>query len=412
MTLKQCLLILLPLILLYLSQTYSCTTAIVTGKATPDGRPLLWKHRDSDFIQNKMMFFEDGQLNYIGLVNGVDSTGAEVWAGCNSAGFAIMNAASYNLNINDTTGIKDREGILMKAALQVCTTLHDFENLLDSLPKPLGVEANFGAIDASGGAAYYETGNFEFRKVDVNDLRLAPSGYLIRTNYSFTGKMNQGYGYIRYNTALELFDFASATNNLTAPFILQQVSRSLKHSLTQVDLAKLPYPSKLNPPELVFFIDFIPRFSSTSSIVVQGVQPVDSPDLTTLWTLLGFPLGSVMIPIWVQGGMRLPKVLTDDGTGKALLCEMSLQLKKCYFPVKRGSGKNYLNRAALFNQEQNGILQKIESLEKRILKRTQQLLRQQNNKKLNTAAIQNFYDWIDQTIISEYGELMKLYLAP
>ena len=33
------------------------TTAIVSGKYTMDGRPLLFKHRDSGKLQNKIMYF-------------------------------------------------------------------------------------------------------------------------------------------------------------------------------------------------------------------------------------------------------------------------------------------------------------------------------------------------------------------
>ena len=55
-------------------------------------------------------------------------------------------------------------------------------------------EANFGVIDAQGGAAYYETTNFSFTKIDANDPVVAPFGYLIRTNYSFTGTADDGYG--------------------------------------------------------------------------------------------------------------------------------------------------------------------------------------------------------------------------
>ena len=29
-----------------------CTTAVVSGSATPDGRPLLWKNRDTDEANN------------------------------------------------------------------------------------------------------------------------------------------------------------------------------------------------------------------------------------------------------------------------------------------------------------------------------------------------------------------------
>ena len=30
----------------------ACTSAVVSGKVTPDGRPLLWKNRDTDFMRN------------------------------------------------------------------------------------------------------------------------------------------------------------------------------------------------------------------------------------------------------------------------------------------------------------------------------------------------------------------------
>ena len=34
----------------------ACTSAIITGKATPDGRPLMWKHRDTGQENNKIEY--------------------------------------------------------------------------------------------------------------------------------------------------------------------------------------------------------------------------------------------------------------------------------------------------------------------------------------------------------------------
>ena len=184
---------------------FLCTTAVVSGKATNDGRPLLLKNRDADALQNKLVYFFDGKYRFMGLVNSEDINNKEVWCGFNEFGFGIMNSASYNLKVNDTTKISDLEGIIMKMALEQCKTLEDFEKMLNDLPKPLGVEANFGVIDANGGAAYYETDNFKFIKFDVNDPAVAPNGYLIRTNFSISGQENKGYGYIRYQTASEIF---------------------------------------------------------------------------------------------------------------------------------------------------------------------------------------------------------------
>ena len=202
---------------------FPCTTAVVSGKATDDGRPLLLKNRDADALQNKLVYFFDGKYRFIGLVNSEDKENKDVWCGFNAAGFGIMNSASYNLKINDTTTISDLEGRIMKLALETCATLEDFEKLLNDLPKPLGVEANFGVIDATGGAAYYETDNFKFIKYDVNDPSVAPNGYLIRTNYSVAGEDNKGYGYIRYATASGLFENQTKDGKLSFEFLINYV---------------------------------------------------------------------------------------------------------------------------------------------------------------------------------------------
>ena len=59
---------------------------------------------------------------------------------------------------------------------------------------------NFGVIDARGNGAYFETNNFTYVCYDVNDARVASYGYLIRTNYSLSGLLGKGHGYIRYKT--------------------------------------------------------------------------------------------------------------------------------------------------------------------------------------------------------------------
>ncbi len=386
----------------------ACTTAIITGKATPDGRPILWKHRDSSDFQNKLMFFKDGRYEYIGLVNTKDKTGEEVWAGCNSSGFAIMNAASYNLNINDTTKAKDREGIVMKMALKTCETVVDFEKMLNDMPKPLGVNANFGVIDAKGGAAYFETGNFHFTKFDANNPTVAPFGYLIRTNYSFTGPIDDGYGYIRYSMAENLFNQAQAMNTLSAEFILQEASRCLKHSLTGIDLEEQASDCHENQTKFIPFEDFIPRYSSTATFLVQGVKPNESPTFCTIWTILGFPLCSVAFPTWIEGGENLSPLLIEGQNQVAPLCDFALKLKAQCFPIKRGSGSKYLNITALVNQEKTGMLQKLAPVEAEILDKTAEKLPIWHQTGMRRSEIQTFYRELENLVRKQYLELFGL----
>mgnify|MGYP005841194139 CR=1 FL=1 len=388
---------------------YPCTTGIITSKVSKDGRPILFKHRDSDYEQNKLMYFADGKYDYIGLVNSEDKLGKEVWGGSNSAGFAIINSASYNLkDPDDKTELKDMEGVLMKEALQVCASVDEFEKFLIKHKKPLGVEANFGVIDALGNAAYFECNNFSYKKYDANDSQTAPNGYLIRTNFSFSGREDKGYGYIRFQNADELLSSASKTNEISVKFILQNVSRSLKHSLTKVDLKK-EYSADESENLFVPFEDFIPRNSSTSTILIQGVKTGEEPSLTTIWTLLGFPLATVAFPVWVASGKDLPNLLTSDGNNAAPLCDKSLQLKSRLFPIIRGSGYKYLNLAALINKQNKGILQKIILIENEIFEKAfiyQEEFR--SKKSLNKNKAKEFYEWADKFISSEFQNKFKI----
>lgn len=395
---------LLIITLIFLTQTiFPCTTAIVSGKYTKSGRPLLLKHRDSGFEQNKLMFFNDGKYNYIGLVNSEDKIGKEVWGGVNSEGFAIINSASYNLKPDsDKTELMDKEGEIMKLALQNCSTIEDFENLLLNHKKPIGVEANFGVIDTKGGAAYYETNNFTFNKIDANDLSAAPFGYLIRTNYSFITDKNSGYGYIRYNTANELFYEASLKNNLSVNFIINDLSKSLKHSLLDIDLKQNIQFSETED-KFIPFQDFIPRNSSCATILIEGVKPNETPELATLWTVLGFQLTSVVFPTWVKSGSELPKLLLADDSGNAPLCNKALELKNELFPIKLGNGQNYINIPKLINKEKTGFLQKLKPLEDKIIEKTNSKLNEwRKNKQLPKDEVDNLYNYLEKEITEFY----------
>jgi penicillin V acylase-like amidase (Ntn superfamily) len=199
--------ILFSLYFLFVGNSYSCTTAVISGKATEDGRPLLWKLRDTDYLENYVKQFPatDGKYAFIGLINSIDTLANEVWGGNNEVGFAIMNSASFNVNLEDSVKTKSQPGFFMKKALEICKTLEDFEKLLDNTAKPMGLAAHFGVIDANGGAAFYEVNNYTWTKYDANDPKVAPKGYILRTNFSETGKPNIGYGFVRLQTAQELF---------------------------------------------------------------------------------------------------------------------------------------------------------------------------------------------------------------
>lgn len=382
--------------------SYACTTAVISGKATADGRPLLWKLRDADEEKNSMRFFNDGKYSYIGLINSNDNAGENVWAGANSEGFAIMNNASYNVNIDDTVSLKDQEGVFMKLALQECATLADFEKLLENYPKPHGLAANFGVIDGKGGAAYYEVDNYSYVKYDVNDPEIAPQGYLFRTNFSFRGKKDVGYGYIRYQTAEEIFRNAYARNELNYRTIIQEFSRCFYHPVINVDYRE-KYSDVPKGNNFVHSDDLITRKGSVSSFIVQGVRSGEPTDLSTIWTLVGFPETSVAVPVWVRGGDALPKTLVyDEMIQTSRLNKYALEWKEKCYPIGRADGYHYLNISELVNKEGTGFVQRIEKLEDSIFDKTDNKIENWRKKKPTEAQILEFYNEIDKLIEEFY----------
>lgn len=379
----------------------ACTTAIISGKYTTDGRPMIWKVRDTDYAKNSMKFYADGKYSYIGLINSEDSTGAQVWGGANSAGFSIMNSASFNVNMDDTTSKKDLEGQFMRKALQECATLADFEALIKSNPKPMGLAAHFGVIDAKGGAAFYEVNNYTFTKFDANNPAEAPNGYIIRTNFSFTGKKDIGYGFIRFQTAQDLFYAADAQHKMNYQTILQEFTRCFKNPVLNRNYRE-EFKSIPAGEHFVNSDDLLSRSGTSSAILVQGVKPGEPTDLSTVWTMVGFPNTCIALPLWVREGDKLPRMVVKNKQGNSPLNSMALELMDQCYPMKRSDGSRYIQISKLFNLEKTGIVQKLEVVERDIFKITDEKVATWRSGKIKSGEVAQFYSWLDNLVATTY----------
>jgi len=389
--------------LLIACQIFACTTAIVSGKYTKDGKPVIWKLRDTESFQNKLKYFTDGKIPYIGLINSDDTNGDAIWGGYNSAGFAIMNSASFNTNLDKPTKFTDQEGAIMKQALKNCKTLEDFEEMLNNLPRPMGLNANFGVIDAKGGCAYYETDNNKFVKFDANDASVAPNGYIIRTNFSYTGKKDIGYGFIRNQSAVELFNEADAEGNFSTNNFIKNFSRTLHHSLLKTDFSTV-YPN-VTKGHFVNSGDFIVRHGSASSIIIKGVKKNENPNNTCFWSMISFPLTTVAIPVWMTKNGDLPNITIAEGKKNAQLAEYALALKDRLYPIKRSSGYKYMDLSAYQNTVNGGIKHNIDRIEDEILLKASIL---EKSQKLTDKDIVAFYNWVDTYVEKEYKACFNL----
>lgn len=394
------------------NEAMACTSVVVSGKVTPDGRPLLWKHRDTGALQNSVKYFSGEKYSFIAVVNSGEDNPTDVWIGTNSAGFSVMNTQSYNLvEVKDDEERGEANGRVMRRALEVCATVDDFKVFLDTLAKPSLIEANFGVIDAQGGAAMFEVDYEKYVMFDANDPKDAPCGYIARSNFSFTGKVNVGAGYVRYMQEDKLLMPASAMKRITPAWIFSELSRSFVNPILGIDLKQGDFNL---PKGTGWFVeqDFISRHESASSVVIQGVKKGENPDLVTMWTALGYPPVSVALPLWVKGADRKLPVLVQtekDMAASGMSRRTTVLLDKVY-AYNQGMGTNrYFNWELLYNLDKTGYMQLLAPVEEKVFQMTEPLMKEWRAK--GTPDIQQmyqFYDELDRYVAGEYNRLFGL----
>lgn len=217
-------LLLVAAVLLGAVSAAACSSMIVSAAASANGRPMIWKNRDTGAEGNFLHRVEaPGRIGYVGLFNDADTLCTdEAWMGVNDAGFAIINTVAYNLAPNDPAWT-DREGFVMARALQSCRSVDDFAALLDSLPRPMGLRTCFGVLDAEGRGAYFETDDYRYARYDLSD---AKEGVMVRTNYAYSGPTVgietsrpdndfRSWGYVRHRDVVDILGPQIATGSLT-----------------------------------------------------------------------------------------------------------------------------------------------------------------------------------------------------
>ena len=280
------------------------------------------KHRDSGCLESHMEWFKGEKYNFIGLVDdnartepqsSVPFSGVEVWSGMNSAGFCIMNTATYDLKDDDVpSSLMDREGQVMYMALSKCKDLADFEKLLDDLERPMGVEANFGVIDAFGGAAYYEVNNTKWVKFDVN---AEPDGYMIVTNFTRTGRKEDRKGEDRFKCVSDMMDSVLKSAKESSATGIQNGVKGLDHKFMYLMISRSGAP--------------VLRNITSSSIVFEGVRKGENPMYSVMWTALGYPLSTTYLPLMVTDKDNIPSYMRQDPvTGHSSMCSNALKMKE------------------------------------------------------------------------------------
>lgn len=335
------------------AQVAGCTSVIITGKHTPDGRPLLLKHRDAAGELERLVNFRGEKYNITAIIAGSDSLG--LVCGTNSARLSIVNTATFNLGSRKIAGISPSR--VMYEALSGCQTIEEFETLLTTLQaKDSLVPANFGLIDYVGGAAYYEVAYDKWTKFDVNDPEVAPDGYMVYTNFSKTGDTRNRRGYVRFLTADNILQEAirEKKTKFTPMWLINHISRSLRNDYAGIDLTK-DYTLSVNG--LFPDMDFIPNRYTKSVTIFQGSRNCDEE--TTMWMVPGNPLFTPVFVYTAKKGVPL-NLYTD-------IARESKCLLNRFYINSYDKEKYYLKYIELYHEGGVGLTQEIRREEESLL---------------------------------------------
>lgn len=309
------------------SLTFAITTACTIGAFAPEAmkesRPVLWKNRDVINPDQEMKFLPGPRFRFVANIYAGETL--DVWAGINEAGFAIMNSNSYNLTDNLASA---DDGNTMRLALGLCATVDDFARLLDSL-NLIGRQtpANFGVFDATGTAAIFEAGYTSYTRYDAH---LDSLRFLLRANYSMSGGPSRILGKNRYERALQLCRSAHYESRLDLPFIIQTLSRDLG----QVSFDPYPLPFLGRFGALPF--GYLPtdtticRSQTRSVEIMVGPAGDENPNTGMVWVLLGQPIATLPIPLWVAAETVPPYL---DGNRTSPICDESQKLVAYLYPL-------------------------------------------------------------------------------
>jgi len=303
----------------------ACTIGVASGRATADGRPLLWKVRDNAAVPDNEVYHNTSlTLPFIAVVTADGGPDSPTWMGTNRHGFALVNADAGGLADPPTRA----NGEFMRTALGSCRSVSEFLTLLESTNGSRDTHASFGVIDSTGAAFIVEASRDGFWTYDSEDTE---RGFIVRTNFACVDTAGTGIdglpGEERFVRSTDLVTAWVDAGELSVANLVGLHARDFSNWISQ----PLPVPCYYcgEPDSLYGCFDTyfsICSGGTVSAAVIQGVAPPPAAEpawLTTFWVHLGQPACTVASPYWPVG----PVPAVANGADTAPLCDRANQLR-------------------------------------------------------------------------------------
>ena len=139
----------------------ACTSAIIAGYKTLNGRPMLWKHRDTGCLDNRVERIKahDNCYEFVAIFDATDPLDTAAWTGFNEKGFAIADLmAGDNVETHQRTG---------KPALTTSTAIRYLLNNAANVEEALELLKGIDMHSDIGSAHHYAMSDATGRSVVV-----------------------------------------------------------------------------------------------------------------------------------------------------------------------------------------------------------------------------------------------------
>jgi hypothetical protein len=301
--------------------TSACTIAVISGKITNDGRPLLFKTRyERDEYREEVKYYKpvgDEKYGHMSVVKWGFNRGSNFYpdvingAGINDAGLIISNTTVSDINpLSEAT---NSNMYLLNYSITHCKNLKEFEELLanwNNIRKFSTVNGNFAVVDGEGGAAMYEVyapiqgAKVEWEKYDANsavDNNGDFIGFVVRTNDNqwspYTG------GAAREKRANEILNELLKKRDINYKSLMRNLARDVCGDVEKTDIGALKkdgtgIDAKTKTLDIHNFYTetCISRYSTRFAFIGKGINKGDDKRLITMWVNLGEPDVGIFTP--------------------------------------------------------------------------------------------------------------------